>query len=139
MNQWSSYFNSLHNNNKIKIDKKFSKRICDKLETSLRSQTADLNFDIEFENKEILDGIKSLKNNKASGLDAIKNEMIKISCDNQMPFICELYNRILTAEMYPEHGQRVTLSLSTKRETRTIHQITGVLQSVVVSANYFLY
>lgn len=102
INNWSSYFTKLHNNKNTNIDREFDARIKEKLKLKIKQQTDDPIFDCKFTSNEIYDSIKCLKLNKASGLDAIKNEMIKSSCETLLPFYCELFNKLLKSECYPE-------------------------------------
>ena len=58
-----------------------------------------LNSEITAE--EVLKAVKSLKNNKASGTDGIKNEMLKISCLSNVELYVNLFNLVLKSEVYP--------------------------------------
>ena len=52
--------------------------------------------------EEISNGIKKLKNNKASGLDSISNEMIKARAPIILPFLVIFFNKILETKEYPD-------------------------------------
>ena len=56
----------------------------------------------QFTAEEISNGIKKLKNNKASGLDSISNEMIKASAPIILPFLVIFFNKILETKEYPD-------------------------------------
>ena len=51
---------------------------------------------------EITDAIKTLKNNKSSGMDNIKNEQIKASCNLMIPIYTKLFNLIFENGLIPE-------------------------------------
>ena len=98
MDHWSTYFDNLHNT-KQKPDKHFTNTILNKLQSKINSITTT--SDKDFTMEEILTGIKSLKLNKSSGLDAISNEMIKSGANILSPYLCKLFNHILRSECYP--------------------------------------
>ena len=56
----------------------------------------------QFTAEEISNGISKLKNNKASGLDSISNEMIKASAPIILPFLVIFFNKILETKEYPD-------------------------------------
>ena len=56
----------------------------------------------QFTAEEISNGIKKLKNNKASGLDSISNEMIKSSAPIILPFLVIFFNKILETKEKPD-------------------------------------
>ena len=58
-------------------------------------------LDKKFTNSEILAGIKHLKNGKASGCDAISNEIIKVSAPFIINILCIIFNKLLELEHYP--------------------------------------
>ena len=49
----------------------------------------------DFDENEIKACIKSLKNNKAVGIDLIMNEYIKCTSDLMMPIYIKLFNKVL--------------------------------------------
>ena len=51
--------------------------------------------------EEILGAVKELKNNKAAGLDKIKNEMIKCSITSMKTLLQKLFNKVLSTGCYP--------------------------------------
>ena len=51
---------------------------------------------------EILKAINGLKCNKSSGLDNIKNEHIKNTCNTMLPIYCKLFNIIFDTGIIPE-------------------------------------
>ena len=59
----------------------------------------------QFTAEEISNGIKKLKNNKASGLDSISNEMIKGSAPIILPFLVIFFNKILETKEYPDEWE----------------------------------
>ena len=59
----------------------------------------------QFTAEEISNGISKLKNNKASGLDSISNEMIKASAPIILPFLVIFFNKILETKEYPDEWE----------------------------------
>ena len=102
LDQWTSYFNKLHNTQHLKdIDKDFQSKIINKLATTIGTQKHMEILDKKFTNEEIHEGINKLKINKASGIDSLSNEMIKAGNEILRPYICKLFNAILFSEYYP--------------------------------------
>jgi hypothetical protein len=58
-------------------------------------------LDKKFTHKEIYEGIRKLKNGKASGCDGISNEIIKSAAKTIVPVICDIFNKLLELEHYP--------------------------------------
>ena len=54
-----------------------------------------------FNTKEIVDVIKKLKNNKACGIDLIRNEFIKNCSNDMLEVVTNLFNLILDSEVIP--------------------------------------
>ena len=54
-----------------------------------------------FEEKEVLEQIKKLKNNKASGIDQVINEFIKNSPENMVHLIVKMFNIVLETGIIP--------------------------------------
>ena len=59
----------------------------------------------QFTAEEISHGISKLKNNKASGLDSISNEMIKARAPIILPFLVIFFNKILETKEYPDEWE----------------------------------
>ena len=96
-NTWHDYFVNLNS-----VEDKFKDR-CDildkKLETS-NEVTFNL-LDSTIKEKEIQDNISKLHNNKATGLDTIKNEMLKHGITEFIPCLRKLFNLVLSSGIYP--------------------------------------
>jgi hypothetical protein len=60
------------------------------------------NLDFKIKTNEILKAIKTLKNNKACGLDSIQNEFIKYGQHVLLPVLHKLFNMVLTSGAYPQ-------------------------------------
>ena len=60
---------------------------------------SELDYSISM--NEVLDAGKSLKNNKAAGLDSIRNEMIKCSLPYMANLLRKVFNAILCNQYYP--------------------------------------
>ena len=67
--------------------------------TRLNSNNANLNYEIA--EKETTEASRKLKNNKASALDLIKNEMIKSALPVLNKPILIIFNTILTTGQFP--------------------------------------
>ena len=84
------------------VEDKFKDR-CDildkKLETS-NEVTFNL-LDSTIKDKEIQDNISKLHNNKATGLDTIKNEMLKHGITEFIPCLRKVFNLVLSSGIYP--------------------------------------
>ena len=70
---------------------------------SLLSVKTFSTLDVKIKNKEVIEAIQNLKNNKACGLDGIKNEMLKNSQTHILPCIVKLFNHILSSGSYPSN------------------------------------
>ena len=95
---WLQHFSSLYD-----IKQSFANKN-ERFEKSLDSISHLRTFsdlDIRITNKEVLLAIRNLKNNKSSGLDGIKKEMLKHSQSHMLPCIVKLFNFILSSGKYP--------------------------------------
>jgi hypothetical protein len=99
LNEWEHYFTKLHHGSKMRDDRKTTilTGIQEEEKCKIYEQT-----DNPVTEKEIINSIKNLKNNKAVGLDQISNEMIKYSQHILLPLLCKLFNTILVAGIYPK-------------------------------------
>ena len=61
--------------------------------------TSVLNNEIQAE--EVYKAVKSLKNQKACGIDGINNEMLKIACNANVNIFVQLFNLIFKSAVYP--------------------------------------
>jgi hypothetical protein len=98
--EWLEYFRELNkketftkpvNLDKIQHDKKVLEKIPNFTE-----------LDFKINKNEITKAIKTLKNNKANGLDGIKNEFIKYSQHALLPVFHKLFNQVLSGGSYPQ-------------------------------------
>ena len=95
---WFEYFQKLNS-----VKTKFHDRL-ESLNQFLTNpnQTRTFNLlDALIKEKEIFNCISKLKNNKASGLDSIRNEMLKAGATILMPCMNKLFNLILSSGNYP--------------------------------------
>ena len=102
---WTAYFKELHRwTSTEQFDKVFERKIVEKLK-AIRANDPSENviFDRSIGEKEIIDACRKLKNGKATGIDAISNEMLKASLDLLLPVYKQLFNKILTSGEYPEN------------------------------------
>ena len=93
--EWFTYFKTLNNpqtgvNNPFDEGVEFFTTHSDKF-SSVYIKCLDKPFD----DKKLKDVSKTLKNNKASGIDAISNEMIKCFIKFHCTFFVNLFNRLL--------------------------------------------
>ena len=96
----------------------------------------ELDFHLSLE--EIKDSIKTLKNNKATGFDAISNEMLK-NCNHKLLLVVQkLFNIVLSSTLYPREWSKGIISTIFKSGNRMIVTIIGVLLFPVVSVNCLL-
>ena len=68
------------------------------------SETAEQQINLPITENEILDSIKSLKNNKAPGPDSIRYEHIKSTVHIMLPTYVKLFNLILDSGIIHESG-----------------------------------
>lgn len=95
---WYEYFQNLNS-----IKSKFNAKVENLnqiLSNSNNIKTFNL-LDTIIKDKEILNSISKLKNNKASGLDTIRNEMLKIGASTFLPCLKKLFNLIFSSGFYP--------------------------------------
>ena len=97
-NVWYTYFEALnvnadkHKNRLEEINKKV-------LDLEKSSTFCELDYKITV--KEICDAISKLKNNKASGIDGIPNEILKSGSNVLAPVLHKLFNLIFCSGTYP--------------------------------------
>lgn len=105
--QWLSHFQTLHSD--IPVQYK-NNNILDKLKNKEEIK-GSLNFlDDNITEKEITPMIKKLKNNKSSGQDQIRNEMIKAAFPYLKNEILKLFNTILLSGFFPTNWSKSLLT-----------------------------
>ena len=82
---------------------------------------------------EVSNAIKNLKNNKASGLDLILNEMMRFGQVVFTPVICKIFNDILTSGTFPESWRCNILTPIHKKGTTTS---AANYRGIAVSSNF---
>ena len=128
--EWVTHFTKLLNqpqsigcSNELEIDKYITENK-DKIFN-------ELNFRIK--DSEINKAISKLKNNKSSGIDCIEiNEMLKAGAPTLTPFLCKLFNQILTSGIFPD-GWRVN-TLTPLHKKGSIHN-TANYRGIAVGSN----
>ena len=95
---WYDHFRNL-NSVKSKFDERYE-QLNQVLENNKQTRTFNL-MDAVIKDKEILNSITKLKNNKSSGLDSIRNEMIKTGVNIFLPCLKKLFNLIFSSGFYP--------------------------------------
>lgn len=97
-NTWYDHFKNLNS-----VKSKFDERL-EQLNHVLKNdnQTNTFTFmDTLIKDREIQTSIAKLKNNKSSGLDSIRNEMIKSGSTILLPCLNKLFNLIFSSGHYP--------------------------------------
>ena len=99
-NTWFNHFRNLNT-----LDEKFQNRAT-YLESTLRSEEMNYKCFNELDQKitqaEISKALIKLKNNKATGLDNVSNEMLKCCQSLLLPCLQHMYNTSLTLGSYPK-------------------------------------
>ena len=119
-NTWKPYFRSLLNN--VNIDSnKFEKERekLKSLETGMANKIGEL--DSELKEKEILDAVKTLKNNK-SKFSPVSNEMLKCNPKAIIKTLCSLFNYILKSKTFSEIWNLSLIKPIHKLGTTTLHE-----------------
>ena len=95
---WYEYFKKLNS-----VKNKFENRLgaLNEIITNTDEIRTFTPLDAVIKDKEILNCISKLKNNKACGLDSIKNEMIKSGASIFLPCLHKLFNLIFSSGLYP--------------------------------------
>ena len=102
-NSWTDHFSSL-NSALPPPDDPHVKNITDRVSEELSTLNSPCPFlDKQFDIKEIKDGIKRLKNGKASASDSISNEVLKSACNFIAPTLTAFFNKLLDLEYFPDH------------------------------------
>ena len=97
-NTWYEHFRNLNS-----VKSKFDERL-DQLNQVLKNDKQTKTFtlmDAIIKDEEIKNSISKLKNNKSSGLDSIRNEMIKSGANILLPCLNKLFNLIFSSGHYP--------------------------------------
>ena len=95
-------------------------------------------LDFKITNKEIIEGIVSLKNKKSSGMDMILNEMLKSSQSFQLKVSIKHLILFCRQALFLHLGKMGSLFLFIKVALKMIPQIIEGLQLVVHWENYLL-
>ena len=95
-NKWVEHFSKIFESKNIEVKNSEPMPNLDFINDSQRVLIS------QFTAEEISNGIKKLKNNKASGLDSISNEMIKSSAPIILPFLVIFFNKILETKEKPD-------------------------------------
>ena len=101
---WVDHFTLLNKRNpSLNTDNSHVQRVLSELESRFHSDTivSDL-LDRKFNVDEVENGIKRLKAGKATGMDAVSNNILKCASKLLSPFITNLFNCILHSEIFPE-------------------------------------
>lgn len=100
---WQNYFKGLNtinttHNERLKTIEENLKQFC--------IPTFDFDLDVTIKDKEILESSRKLHNNKATGFDTIKNEMLKVGVTYFTPCLRKLFNLIFS---YIRHAGQLAI------------------------------
>ena len=102
---WIDHFSSLNRNNPNDLEEtnEHVKNTINKVKGLLaeQNQAHCPILDKELTMAELFNCIKKLKNGKASGCDAVSNEIIKASYHVIAPVLCTIFNKLLGLQRYP--------------------------------------
>ena len=115
--QWIDHFANLMNK-PLNIDESHEAELKDYIKCNKDSIFSQINFTIK--ESEINQVICKLKNNKASGLDGILNEMLKSSRIYIVPILVKLFNLILLKGSFPDDWRVNTLTPIHKKGDRFV-------------------
>jgi hypothetical protein len=112
--EWLNHFQSLgqHDNFKTPLA---MEDIFDKI-TKLESTKNFTELDFTIGTDEIIKGIKSLKNGKASGPDGICNELLRYSMNTMLEPLRKIFNLVLSSGVYPDSWARGFITPLHKKE-----------------------
>ena len=96
LQEWELYFRNLNKPTITQDDTNIKQRLKELEKTECFNE-----MDFKLSEKEVAKCMKTLKNNKASGLDGICNEMLKYSQHVMLPVLTKLFNFILLSRKYP--------------------------------------
>ena len=119
-NTWKPYFRSLLNNVNIdsnKLEKEREK--LKSLEIGMANKVGEL--DSKLKEKEILDAMKTLKNNK-SKFGPVSHEMLKCNPKAIIKTLCSLFNYILKSKTFPEIWNLSLIKPIHKSGTTRLHE-----------------
>ena len=124
--EWFKYFEQLLNQN-VTIDEEFADHVKTFTEShdshcgvcagheQGSAETQELNGVISEE--EILKSIMDMSNGKAAGIDGVVVEMLKCSTHITLPYLCHLYNSILSTGQFPKQWCKAVLAPLHKKGT----------------------
>ena len=103
---WIEHFSTLNKNNPSDLRESDNsinsiiKSVSEKIRDTHHTAPCHI-LDNKFSEKEVMDGIRKLKSGKASGCDAISNDIIKVSAVIILPTLCHIFNKLLELGHYP--------------------------------------
>jgi hypothetical protein len=97
--EWHRHFKKLNETSHTVSDSRYDDVLYDLGVCEKSSTFCELDF--KFSQSELADALKGLKNNKASGLDRISNEMLKHSNDRLSEAILKLFNFVFSSSTFP--------------------------------------
>jgi len=110
--EWLEHFSTLMNRNINHNDEHFEASL-NNLWNNYDYSDNEINFSITQD--EIIKAALKLKNNKAPGVDGIRNEMLKEGVFTLAPALCILFNTIYTSGNFPSEWRLTTLTVLHKK------------------------
>ena len=91
------------------------------------SNSLNVEFDIPISADEIRLAVKKLKSNKAYGNDALINEYFTETIDILLPFICDIFNKILDSGIFPDQWRDgIIIPIHKKGDKNDVNNYRGV-------------
>ena len=116
--QWWSHFTNLMNRNIPHIDTNFESFIDTFIDNLSVGDVISLDYHITPD--EVAKAARLLKNGKASGIDGIRSEMLKVGIDRLASSLSNLFNLILKQGSFPTPWRVSTLTVIYKKGDKSI-------------------
>ena len=108
MQNWFEHFKTVFQDNHD-IDHTFDEEYELQLRNNHDVHIPDVNCDTlnnEISPSEVIQEIKNMKNNKASGIDGIPSEFFKMSVTQLSPTLCLIFNSVFNSGYFPEQWSK---------------------------------
>lgn len=101
--EWYTHFRDLNKVKETINSSSFEKEVnCRTSNLNTYATPSNETLDKPFTKSELIEQSKKLKNNKASGLDVISNEMVKCCVEVHCDYLVKLFNSILQSGVFPQ-------------------------------------
>jgi exonuclease III len=98
--EWFRHFSSLHTGD-VELPNNRMRDVAEQLKI-LEQEKSFCELDFSISEKELINAMQKLKNNKASGIDGIRNEMLKYGLPHISAPLLKLFNIVLRTGSYPK-------------------------------------